>query len=899
MKKAFLVLFALLTAMGMTAQDNAGQIKSNASFMKVRERGHVQVPFRYTDEGVATPIEWGMDLAWTSEGNLRTGIWYAGKEVVDIVRVSFQPTYSVESGNFASAQTRALKNRVNLVKKYCKENVALNINCDHPSLDEWYDDQTQTSLERAARWVKVIDMSADYYKANGLTNLVSISPLNEPDYEWHPLTTFKNRKADFKAMCQIFKEDPAYKDKYENVRMCGGNTLNNDQAYSWWSYMNPYIDEGNTHQLAGSFNTFASFFEKVRAAGQHATDDELHNVMEAMVGVEYGMQTGIWWGTAEHTRGQFMKATWQGNPGKRLGYGEHRDNWTAASVYRHANGQVQGFAGSSERQAMKTTFEFIGLDRPVWYAGQRGREFPVTIYGPTTPGYQSGQTNGETLIDIQSGEDIMPYIAMKKAYKIMNVMSGKILGFNATPSGWTQATLRNNSADSFNQWALDSVGVDGDNSYFLIHVANSNTQLDVYNWSTSAGANVGGMPNGGKGGCEHWYLQYAGDGSFYIRARQSTLCLEANGSTGTGTKLQAFSGEDQQKWRFIAVDAVPDLEAPEAVPAVSAKAQSASVLLEWDESPAEDLKSYTVLRSEDGVEFYTIANELTDTKFIDNETEGGKTYTYKVVAEDGAYNRSAAVASQAVQVPTDRAMITNLVLQNSLLDATENGNHCATYADPKYTLWKEENCLELSGTDNFIKLPYTVASSDELTIATWVYYRGGTTNQHLLDFTRDDDHYMYLTPNSGSRMKFVMKNGGVEQTVTVKNLSVTKWSYLVVTIGAEGAKVYVNGELQTKTEKYDTDIKPSDIKPVLNFIGRSKNAADPLFKGFVHDFQMYNYALTADEIVEMYNEATSINEVEGANASGSKSKSFDLSGRAANNQSKGVIIKDNKKFIKK
>jgi hypothetical protein len=35
----------------------------------------------------------------------------------------------------------------------------------------------------------------------------------------------------------------------------------------------------------------------VRASGHHATNDELHNVMEAMVGAEYGMQTGIWWYT--------------------------------------------------------------------------------------------------------------------------------------------------------------------------------------------------------------------------------------------------------------------------------------------------------------------------------------------------------------------------------------------------------------------------------------------------------------------------------------------------------------------------------------------------------------------------------------------------------------------------
>lgn len=81
----------------------------------------------------------------------------------------------------------------------------------------------------------------------------------------------------------------------------------------------------------------------MREDGNHATADELHNVMEAMVGVEYGMQTGIWWGTAERARGEFMKASF----GERLGYAENRDAWSAAAVYRSPEGKLQGFAGCS------------------------------------------------------------------------------------------------------------------------------------------------------------------------------------------------------------------------------------------------------------------------------------------------------------------------------------------------------------------------------------------------------------------------------------------------------------------------------------------------------------------------------------------------------------------------
>ena len=110
---------------------------------------------------------------------------------------------------------------------------------------------------------------------------------------------------------------------FKDVRICGGNTLNNDEALTWYNYLKDVLDEGNTHQLAGSFDRFAAFFTAVRANGHHATADEMHNVMEAMVGLEYGMQTGIWWGAAEYARGEFCKAS----QGERLAYAEHRNNW--------------------------------------------------------------------------------------------------------------------------------------------------------------------------------------------------------------------------------------------------------------------------------------------------------------------------------------------------------------------------------------------------------------------------------------------------------------------------------------------------------------------------------------------------------------------------------------------
>jgi len=178
------------------------------------------------------------------------------------------------------------------------------------------------------------------------------------------------------------------------------------------------LDEGNTHQLAGSFDNFASFFTTVRANGDHATADECHNVMEPMVGVEYGLQTAIWWGTAEYARGEFVKAS----DGARLAYAEHRPNWTAASVYRAPDGKVQAFGGTSERQAVTTTYRFVSKDRDVFFEGYGPlREYYMELPGGT--GYQNGQTGAERVVNITTGEDIQPIINGK--YILINRISMK------------------------------------------------------------------------------------------------------------------------------------------------------------------------------------------------------------------------------------------------------------------------------------------------------------------------------------------------------------------------------------------------------------------------------------------------------------------------------------------
>lgn len=893
---------SLLVFLGMsqwTMSPVRAQVVSSASFLQARQKADVTIPFRYTDEGTSTPIEWGLDLAWLDESNIKRGVNFAGKELIDIVRTSYRATESVEDGVLSNDMVSKIRQRASFIKSNLKSDVGININHDHgddPKIATWYNEQSAGTAGRGQRWAKVIDLSIQKYKELGLTNLVSISPYNEPDFGWGQGYSSSTRKADFLAIAKSLRED--FDGAYDGVRICGGNTLNDDYAYEWWNYLKAQLDEGNTHQLAGSFDNYASFFQRVRAYGHHATADELHNTMEAMVGVEYGMQTGIWWGTCEHSRSQFMKATYHTNPGKRLAYAEHRNNWTAASVYRQVDGSVQAFGGTSERQAVRTTYDFVSMDRPVWFDGQRGREYVMDLPGGT--GYQNGQSNAETVVDVQSGTDIMPHI--DGTYKVMNVNSGKLMGFGSSPgTNWVSVTQRSNGTQKYLQWQVTPMPqtVGGDFSYYSFTLnTGANLVLDILNWNMNAGADVGAF-KGDLGTNEQWYLEYAGNGAFYIRSRYSALCLEVRNSATTvsaNIQMGTFTGAENQQWRFIPTDAAPEKVAPSAPTQLQATAQPSSVRLDWTASESQDVVSYTILRSEDGTEFYAVANEVTGTSFTDNEADPGINYTYKIYAVDKCYNYSEQTEPVSAMVTGERDCVMHLPFDYTLNDTTQNGNHCAVYGTVTWQSPKTgEAALSLSGTDNFVQLPYTVGNHDELTIACWTYWRGGSSWQRLWDFGTGTNQYMFFSPKSDTGMRFAIKNGGDEQQIRMtRSLSTNQWVHVAVTLGTNGATLYINGEQQSTNA--NINIKSSDFRPVFNYIGRSQFASDPYYRGYIDDFRIYNYVLTADEIHEMVEAAVGIAPVSDW-AAPAWQPIFDLSGRPVRESAKGIIVKDGRKTL--
>lgn len=932
--------FILASALMASAMNIHAQTPTGADYINAFKQANCNIAFDVNAEGTPFRVKWGMDTAWDWDFNVYRGIAHMEDSPFETGRISFQPNDLVTDNgdgtySLTAAQQKALLSRINHIKLTGTKEV--NINCDHEALNDR--NGLANYQGKPEEWYKLIKASVQYAQKQGLT-VVSVSPFNESDFvNWNQYKgTESNGMKDFLAICKLIKADPFF----DGIRVCGGNTLNCDRALPWYSYLKEYIDEGNTHQLAGSFDTYANFFAAVKADGKIGTADELHNVGEAIVGANYGMENGIWWGYDSKARGQFMIDS---NEGVRLGYGENRSQWTDGAVYRNdKTGEVHGYFGSSERQANSSSIAYISKTKDVFFNGYGPtRMFVYNIPGGT--GYQTGQINAERLFDITWGEDVAPGEINGK-YQIMNANNKYLLTMNNGNDIQCKSRVTSGTTQQWNVYPIytegtPANGADGDISYWCIdNAGQTNMHINsVLDWGKikdifTSGSRVITYGNNSHPMEEQWYLKYAKDGYYYIINRLTNKYLycggTSSGSTISSKKAPAsdIKESDLKKylWRFMPTNAKAETTAPKAPTMLTAKQRPASIELSWTASESTDAASYTVIRGEtpsDGemnaqfIEWNTIGRNIEGTSFLDNTAIPGRTYIYKVKTVDLSGNRSEDSEMLEAKLLNEKALICQIQFDDTICDNTANRMDVKFCGEEKYsgtTLYKSGTKSMTFAGSQYGLLPNAVATQDEMTIAMWVRWGTKSNWQRIFDFGSGEDNYMFFTPSNSKEMRFVMKNGGEEEILTTgKNFIASAWHHLAITIkpienGKVQAIIYIDGV--NSAESNDFTILPSDIKPALCYIGRSQFNADPLFNGRLDDIRIYNYALNADEIAAMMEDTgevskdvvdqyedtnpTAISNI--ATEKANSSSTYDLNGRMVKNASKGIYIKNGKKI---
>ena len=896
--KQTLTITLLLTACALTAQ---AQRSSSSMNLMPQAKADVTIPFDIKAEGKRYDPTWGLDQAWPNKQNIRKGIVHMGRENIGIARSAFSYTKPlINDSVIDNADLAALRERntnINLIDPTLPVVLTADQEAVNPEKTDGPPEYfVKNKSANVDHWVAMINSHVHWIQQNTSHPVIGVSPFNEPDY-W---TVEEGATIEKHAQVgRILKEQYP---RFADIVIVGGNTLNNDKALEWFNGGKDLYEWGNTHQLAGSFDNYANYYQQLAAMGKTGYNDELHNVGEAFIGLEYGMTVGIWWGFDSRARGEFCDIS---RHGQRLAYGEHRGNWTAAAVYRHDDGRVKAFVGSSERQATTTAFQLLSPTRSLYFDGY-GPMREYTTVMPGGSGYQVGQTNAERVIDITWGEDVPPCPIVKGKYKIVNKVTGNVVSVNnrsITQQAYTGAATQ--------QWTIApaTTRTGGDLSFYDIEsVSNAKTRINVKDFSVNNGAELlAYSENEVPSSNEQWYLQYAGDGYYFIRNRESSLYLTSAGAS-TQNNVRVIQGtlynetlQQRQMWRILPVDVDYETNAPAQPAGLIAEAQPASVRLTWDANTESDLDGYMVLRSENGSdEWNTIARRVKDHFFVDNDCRQGATYIYKVKAIDLSQNMSEPSATAEGAVTGQHAMIARWHMDQDLYDITDNMMDAACGGTVTYMEDHKSgsHALRLSnattGADNYVQLPYGVANSDELTVALWVNLRLNKAWQRIFDFGNDTGHYLFLTPTNGSVMRFAIKNGGSEQTVDAPILSSMTWKHVAVTIGKEKTVIYVDG--QEVGSSTGITIRPSDICPALNYLGRSQYVADPNLSAFLDDMRIYNYALTADEVRAAMDDTTNAIDQMPSEQSPSSRAIYSIDGRRLPAPRKGIQIIDRRKI---
>lgn len=260
--------------------------------------------------------------------------------------------------------------------------------------------------------------------------------------------------------------------------------------------------------------------------------------------------------------------------------------------------------------------------------------------------------------------------------------------------------------------------------------------------------------------------------------------------------------------------------------------------------------------------WYRSADNANDTD-ADDVAVGGNSDTLVLTdltqADDGWYYCKAVSAGGEA-----RSAVSRLLMKRLLAHWAMNGDVADSAGDADGTLMGEPvfvagvnettgQALQFDGVDDYVDLPDGFAEFPAgLTISVWANPSAAGSWARFIDLgngASSDNIYLSRSSNTAA-LAFNVYTGSTGAAVTAANaLVLNEWQMLVATLDEAGNVVlYRNGRpVQTGTLPL-----PRTVVRTSNFIGDSNWADDAFYAGLIDDLQIYNYAISEDEVADLY-----------------------------------------------
>ena len=255
----------------------------------------------------------------------------------------------------------------------------------------------------------------------------------------------------------------------------------------------------------------------------------------------------------------------------------------------------------------------------------------------------------------------------------------------------------------------------------------------------------------------------------------------------------------------------------------------------------------------------TIGANYNDAAHTAQEVFNGK------IDEVNVYGQALTSQDVATLYQTKSGPIVRLALDEgggtTAADSSGNGNSGILQNGASWTSGRSGGAVSLDGVDDtvFISNAAGLTSiTNGLTVAAWVYRPANQTGfASVLSREVGTGYYehFYLGFENGNYRWFVNTSGGYSNSSLGGTAPTGQWIHMVGTYDGTTVTLYVNGALQFSTPHSGTF--GSDTTGIA--IGVNHNSAahqpDDAFSGKIDDVNIYSYALTAQEALQLYQSA--------------------------------------------
>ena len=349
-----------------------------------------------------------------------------------------------------------------------------------------------------------------------------------------------------------------------------------------------------------------------------------------------------------------------------------------------------------------------------------------------------------------------------------------------------------------------------------------------------------------------------------------TLLNLQNGTTYHFRVASVNSNGESALSSEVSATPLETLANPQTPANLTATADNASVVLEWDSSASATGYSVYYDNSSGVSVSDTVISGISNDNYTLSNLTNGTTYYFKVASVN---TKGTSVLSTEVSATpsasssndndsTDNDSTDNLSsgliafyrFNGNANDNTSNENH-GTVSGATLTKGKDNvsnTAYSFDGTDDYIEFPAGLLSgSGDFSVSLWVK-TSSTTESRILqqrDSNGYNGEYMLNLKSNGKLKLETYKNGYKWGGTTTTSINDSNWHHICFIQKDNGGSLYLDGTIEISDNSSGTVNMLSSLK---TYLGGDKRDNNRFYSGNVDKLRLYNRALSTSEITTLY-----------------------------------------------